>query len=272
MTDKESVNKSYWNELAEIHFSDTQYQVKEFIEGKSTLRPIEKDLLTINNNTKLLHLQCHIGLDTMSISRDYNIKTYGIDFSERSVAIAQQLALSNHINSVFFCSNAYDYPQLFKMGEFDVVFASYGVLTWINDLKSWIVAVAKVLKKSSELILIDEHPFAATFGGQDHAGKLEIKYPYSFTKKGYSTYNKHSYTNTNHVLKNQIQHKWPHNISEIINLLQGAGFRINEFNEYNFSFYKAVAGMKENNDGYWYLPDDLDLSIPFTFAIKSNKI
>lgn len=271
--EKELQNKKYWNELVDIHFLDSQYQVNDFENGGSTLRLIERNLLSISKNTKLLHLQCHFGLDTMSIARDYNINTYGIDFSEKSILIAQQLSQKNNINSVFCCSNAYDYPHLFKKNKFDIVFASYGILTWISDLRRWMKAIVDVLKKGGEFVLIDEHPFAATFGGQDYGGKIEIKYPYKFTEKGYKTYNKHSYINQNHILQNQIQYKWPHSISEIINMLYEFGFKISEFNEYEFSFYKAITDMEIRSDGYWYpLSESLDLSIPYTFAIKSVKI
>ena len=173
----------------------------------------------------------------------------------------------------FLCCNAYDYPIYLNV-KFDVVYASYGVLTWISDLSSWIKAVKSVIKIGGELLLIDEHPFAATFGGQDTNDNLKITYPYKHSIQGYSTFNKHSYIGNGRKLssENQVQHKWPHSISEIINTLTQEGFKILDFIEYDFSFYKATSTMIKNNNGYWNNIEHPNLSIPFTFAIKAVKL
>ena len=94
-TDKELHNKNYWDELAEIHFKDARYQVDKFIDGKSTLRNIEKSMFPKLNEVILLHIQCHFGLDSMSIAREYGAKVYGIDFSEKSIKQAKLLAEKN---------------------------------------------------------------------------------------------------------------------------------------------------------------------------------
>ena len=55
--------------------------MKSFLAGKSTLNQIELALLGNISNTKILHLQCHFGQDTLSWSR-LGAKCVGVDLSD----------------------------------------------------------------------------------------------------------------------------------------------------------------------------------------------
>ncbi|MBU7570343.1 MAG: SAM-dependent methyltransferase, partial [Flavobacterium sp.] len=63
------INRETWNKKTEVHVDSEFYDQKGFLEGNNTLKPIELDLLGDISGKKILHLQCHFGQDTMSLSR-----------------------------------------------------------------------------------------------------------------------------------------------------------------------------------------------------------
>ncbi len=91
------------------------------------------DLLGNLNDKDLLHLQCHFGLDTLSMTR-LGANVTGVDFSETAIELAQKITDRIGVKAKFICNNLYDLPKLHD-GEYDIVFTSYGVLYWLHDKK-----------------------------------------------------------------------------------------------------------------------------------------
>ena len=114
-----NLNKASWNKRTEMHYHSSFYDVPGFIAGKSTLNSIELELLGNVLGKKILHLQCHFGQDTLSLARLGAVVT-GIDFSEKSIETARQLAKETHLEATFICCNIYDLPTLLNE-EFDIV-------------------------------------------------------------------------------------------------------------------------------------------------------
>ena len=52
--------------MTDVHFKHPDYKVKEFLEGRSTLKSIELAEVGDVHGKKLLHLMCQFGLDTLS--------------------------------------------------------------------------------------------------------------------------------------------------------------------------------------------------------------
>src|SRR5689334_19859434 len=124
-------NRQLWNEWTPLHEQSPAYRLHEFKAGASTLRPVECAELTDVAGKRLLHLQCHFGLDTLSWARAGAIVT-GVDLSDQSVALARALSDELNIPATFVCSDVFDLPNALD-GQFDIVFTSYGVLNWLDD-------------------------------------------------------------------------------------------------------------------------------------------
>lgn len=81
-----------WDELAEHHPNTDTYDVEAFLDGESTLRRLECEEVDAAGK-RLLHLQCHFGLDTLSWVRNREAAhASGVDFNW--VAAATSLPLS----------------------------------------------------------------------------------------------------------------------------------------------------------------------------------
>ncbi len=96
--DYKDINKRLWDNKTDIHYKSDFYDVDSFLKGKDSLNQIEIGLLGDINSKKILHLQCHFGLDTISLSRNGAIAT-GVDLSENAISKANQLkdTLGTHI-------------------------------------------------------------------------------------------------------------------------------------------------------------------------------
>lgn len=151
-----------------------------FKAGKSSLRPTCRAELTDVAGRSLLHLQCHFGLDTLSWARKGAIVT-GVDFSDRSIALAQSLSSELGIPATFVCSDVEHLPDRLR-GQFEIVFSSYGVLPWLRDLRRWGEIIADFLKSGGIFYLVDDHPLMRTLQTNE-AGELTVANPYFFSEE-----------------------------------------------------------------------------------------
>ena len=134
------LNREHWDESTDIHSRGNVYGIEDFKAGRCQLHRIEVEELGDVSGKRLLHLQCHFGLGTLSWARRGAIVT-GVDFSPKAIALARSLAAQTGIEARFVESNIYGLTEALS-GRFDVVFTSYGVLCWLPDLPRWAEIVA----------------------------------------------------------------------------------------------------------------------------------
>ena len=84
-------NRESWNELTSLHVESIFYDVDSFKKGKTSLNHIEIDELGDIRGKKLLHLQCHFGMDTLSLARQ-GAEVFGVDISDTSIQKAIELS------------------------------------------------------------------------------------------------------------------------------------------------------------------------------------
>ena len=170
-------NRRSWDARTPTHFGSRFYDVDGFRAGASSLQSIEIEEVGDVDGKSLLHLQCHFGLDTMSWAR-LGARATGVDFSEEAVSLARSLSEELGIDADFVVSNVYDLPDVLDQ-RFDVVFTSYGALTWLPDLERWADVAAHFLEPGGFLYVVDSHPFGSVFYDEEDAVELRPFYPYS---------------------------------------------------------------------------------------------
>src|SRR4029078_2352280 len=86
-------NRRNWDERAAIHARNRTgfYPIDRLKAGEDILQPIEAAAIRNVASKRLIHLQCHIGLDTLCLARRGAIVT-GLDFSPTAIAAARALA------------------------------------------------------------------------------------------------------------------------------------------------------------------------------------
>lgn len=98
------INKKGWDSSVEHHLRADFYKQEEFMNGKSSLNDIELDLLGDITGKTLLHLQCHFGQDSFSLER-LGAKVTGIDFSDKAIETANEIAKELPSKATFICSD-----------------------------------------------------------------------------------------------------------------------------------------------------------------------
>jgi len=171
-------NQQLWNAWTPLHETSEFYDLPGFKAGKNSILPIEHAKLTDVAGRSLLHLQCHFGLDTLSWARKGALVT-GVDFSDRSIALARSLSAELDIPATFVCSDIEHLPEVLS-GQFEIVFSSYGVLPWLRDLRHWAEVIAHFLAPNGIFYLVDDHPFMRTLRTNE-AGELTVANPYFFS-------------------------------------------------------------------------------------------
>src|SRR5688572_13897461 len=142
-TDYLKINRQSWNDRVDPHTRSEFYDLEGFRMGNTSLKEIEIKLLGDVKGKDLLHLQCHFGQDTLSLSR-MGANVTGVDLSDKAIDFARSLSKEINAPAEFVCSDIYSLPKNLHK-KFDIVFTSYGTITWLPDLNKWAQVISKYL-------------------------------------------------------------------------------------------------------------------------------
>jgi len=227
MNDYREFNRAWWNEVARLHADSPFYKTDAFRRGENVLDPIARERIGDVTGHHVLHLQCHFGLDTLSIAR-MGAKVTGLDFSSEAIATARALSKETDVPGVFIEADVLDAPA--DIGGFDLVFASWGALSWIHDLQQWMRTAARALKPNGRLLLIEGHP--AMFALDDHGGDGPLTVRYAYDSPDPIIENmlgKGSYAAPAATLKSPRIFGFAHGLSSILMAAIEAGFIVRKF-------------------------------------------
>ena len=257
-------NRINWNERTSVHADSAFYDVAGFKAGGITLKAIEREEVGPVAGKKLLHLQCHFGLDTMSWAR-LGAQATGVDFSDEAIELARALNAEVGTDARFIRSDVYDLTNVLDE-EFDIVFTSYGVLVWLPDLDRWADVIRRCLKPGGTFYIVEFHPHLATLE-PSASGDARPFYSY-FCEELFFTGDEPSYAGDEHIAS--PNYEWQHSLGEIVTALVDAGLRIEFLHEFPFCHYRALPNMVQGKDGWWRFPEK-NSSIPQMFSIRATK-
>ncbi len=257
-------NNALWDEMAIIH-KESYTEIDSILKGESIIRKPEKTELGNIRGKTLLHMQCHIGTDSISLAYEGAIVT-GTDFSEKSIDIARELAAKVSANINFLVSSNDQLTNNIS-NEFDIVYTSRGILCWNDDLNAWANTIKKMMKPGGFFYMQESHPISAILN--ENNPDIIITHPYFHTDKPIEWKDNYDYSRENKKLHN-VSYEWTWSLSDVINSLINAGLSIEFVNEFDYTFYKAYDFMIQNNNGYWYIPK-LKNKFPLMFSLKAKK-
>lgn len=212
------------------HIGTAFYQEAAFRNGQSTLNPLEREALGDVTGKRVLHLQCHFGLDSLSLARAGAIVT-GLDFSDVAIRYARELSESSGIPATFLCSHVYDFPASLA-GSFDVVFTSYGVVHWLSDLNRWASVIRRALVPAGTFLIVEFHPLELLF---DSSGAIDPSFRYSSEGKPIHRIAKGTYADPEAQLQGEAWN-WRYGIGEVVTALAFSGLRIAAVREYPIAY------------------------------------
>jgi 2-polyprenyl-3-methyl-5-hydroxy-6-metoxy-1,4-benzoquinol methylase len=254
-------NRAAWDQKTEQHIYSDFYELDAFLKGKNVLRNVERELLGNVEGLKILHLQCHFGLDSLSLAR-MGASVTGVDLSEKAIQKATELNDELGTDAQFVCCDLYDLPNQLN-DQFDLVFTSYGTIGWLPDLTRWAAVIRHYLKPGGRFIMVDFHPFLWTF---DDAMK-KISYDYFKTDPIIETV-KGTYAQRDATIETTTV-SWNHSLSEILSSLIQAGLELRSFQEHDFSPYNCFQNLKERSKDEFVF-EHIPYRIPMLYAIAAR--
>ena len=273
-----AANLRLWNHWTKVHEKSAYYDVDGFRAGKSSLWPLELAELgpLVHEGTTLLHLQCHFGLDTLSLAR-MGAEVVGVDLSDEAIELARRLAGDTGLSgrAEFICSDVYDAGAHLGGRLFDIVFVSWGALEWLPDLDRWAAVVAGHLRPGGVFYLAELHPFA--YGLEEVAGERDVRVAYPILPapdRPAVEPVEGSYADRDADTTGLVSYGWAHSFAEITGALTGAGLRLDHLHEFACSPAPFWDWMVQDDDRWWWLPDGKGghrRDLPFSYSLRASR-
>ena len=264
--DWRTLNRAMWDEKVSTHLCSPVYDIEGFKAGRNSLRVHEMDDLMPVSGKSLIHLQCHIGLDTMSWTR-LGASATGLDFSPASIDAASGLAGELGLDTKFVVADVYDAPAVLR-GTFDVVYTGVGALCWLPDVIRWAAVVHDLLRPGGELYLFEFHPVEWIFE-RDVQGAPTLREHYFTPAEGYRG-GSVSYADDDVSASSNPTIQWNHSLGDVVMALIQAGLRIDALRELGRSVVRNWEGMEKTADGMFAMAPDKP-SLPLMYVLRARK-
>ncbi|MGQ4338539.1 class I SAM-dependent methyltransferase [[Kitasatospora] papulosa] len=267
--DWHEINRARWDERVPIHAAGDFYGLDAFLAGRDALRDFELAEVGDVTGRTLLHLQCHIGLDTLSWARHGAAHVVGLDFSGPAVETARGLARSLELpadRAAFVGADVYDAAQAVPDSSYDIVYTGLGALNWLPDVTRWAEVAASLVAPGGFLYLAEFHPFTDCL--DDETGST-VTYDY-FSREAWVDDSPGTYADLDAVTVHNRSVEWQHPVGEVVSALAAAGLRIEFLHEHDASLFPRYQVLKRGGDGYYRFPSDRP-RIPMMYSVKASR-
>lgn len=266
-------NRANWNERATLHAArdGSGYGVLRYVEDRTTLSDVVRfDLPLLGDiaGRRAVHLQCHIGTDTLSLAR-LGARVTGLDFSENAVAEARRLVAETGDAVDFIQSDVSRATDVLPAGEFDLVYTGIGALCWLPSITEWAGVVADLLAPGGTLHLREGHP--VLWSMNETLPGLALAFPYFEQPAPLEWDDDSTYVEVSAPLQSTRTYEWNRGIGEIVTALLDRGLRLDALIEHDSVPWEALPGrMTLGPDGEYALTEQPSV-MPLSYTIRASK-
>ncbi len=264
-----AANRRNWNERVPIHRRDRTgfYAVEQFVAGDKPLHAIEAGELGDVTGKRLIHLQCHFGLDTLTLARQ-GASVTGVDFSPVAIAEARSLAAAIGVAADFVCCDVCAARDAVA-GQFEVAYTTWGTICWLPDLAAWARTIAALLAPGGFFYFADAHPNMLAL--EEREGRLVPAYPINTPPDRPLVFDeKLTYSGDSTPLVASRTYQWIHSLSRVIDALIGADLRLEFLHEHPGLPWPPFAMCVRGADGLWRLPPSVP-GFPLAYSLRARK-
>ena len=273
MDDYLEVNRLNWDERAPAHAASPDYGFDRFVADPEHLSGVVRfDLPLLGDVAGLtgIHLQCHIGTDTLSLAR-LGARMTGLDLSPASLEQARRLAAEAGPAVDYVEADTYSAPRALDGRTFDLVYTGIGALCWLPDIDRWAGVVDDLLVPGGRLFLREGHPmmWAVDDGRTD---VLSLGYAYFETPEPWDEDEPGTYVATDTEFVNNRAISWNHGLGETVTALLARGFELTGLVEHRSVPWDALPGrMAVDGDlGEWSLTEHGE-RLPLSYTLQARK-
>jgi SAM-dependent methyltransferase len=268
-----SLNRASWDERAPAHAASPDYAIERFVADPQHLSGVVRfDLPRLGDVRGLrgVHLQCHIGTDTLSLAR-LGADMTGLDFSGASIAQARLLAERAGPPVTFIEGTVDDAVTLLGAESFDLVFTGIGALCWLPRIADWARTVATLLRPGGRLFLREGHPMLWALDDPRPDGLLVVEHPYVERDEPLVWDEGGTYVETDQVFTTTVTHEWNHGLGEIITALLDNGLQLTMLVEHDSVPWDALPGMMEKLPGGEFRLADRPWRLPHSYTLQATR-
>lgn len=250
------LNRRNWDDRAAAHAASPDYDVAGLVAGRRELSDVvafDRPRLPDLRGRDVVHLQCHIGTDTLSLARLNAGSTTGLDLSPASLTQARSIAERAGADIMYVESDVYSAPEALDGRTFDVVYTGIGALCWLPSIDRWAHTVSRLLRPGGQLFVREGHPTLSVLDVVDD-GRIEMRYPYFESAQPVVSEDGETYVETDQDIPVSRAMDWNHGIGETVMALADHGLRLELLVEHDSVPWNALPGhMIRDERGEWRL-------------------
>ncbi|MEU6225559.1 class I SAM-dependent methyltransferase [Streptomyces sp. NPDC047042] len=263
-------NQANWDARTPVHLASRFYGLGESLDPSRWFAPWEWDDLGALADRDVLHLQCHLGTETLAFA-ERGARAVGLDFSEASVTAARGIAAKAGLDVSYVRANVYDAVEALDERRFNVVYTGKGALCYLPDLTRWAETVAQLLRPGGLLYIVEFHPLLNSLGPKPapgDTGELLLRHDYLGARGAVHRDATFTYTDGPAVSGATESFEWMHGIDEVVNALIGAGLTIRRLRESDELPWPRWPRMERTASGWWRLPEP---RIPLLYGLLASR-
>ncbi len=266
-------NRANWNERATLHAArdGSGYGVLRYVEDPAALSDVvrfDQPLLGDLSGVRAVHLQCHIGTDTLSLAR-LGARVTGLDFSENAVTEARRLVAETGDDVDFVQSDVRKAAEVLPKGAFDLVYTGIGALCWLPSITEWAGVVADLLAPGGTLHIREGHP--VLWSMNETLPGLTLAFPYFEQPVPLEWDDDSTYVEVSAPLQSTRTYEWNRGLGEIVTALLDRGLRIDALVEHDSVPWEALPGrMTLRPEGEYALTEQPSV-MPLSYTIRASK-
>nr|MCU0261732.1 class I SAM-dependent methyltransferase [Ilumatobacteraceae bacterium] len=244
--DYQAVNLANWNSRVPHHEASDDYGLDRFRSDPAHLSDVVRfDLPLLGDIAGLdvVHLQCHIGTDTLSLAR-LGAQVTGLDFSAPALDVARRLAADCGAQIEYVESDLYDAVAALGGERFDLVYTGIGALCWLPSVERWARVVSSLLRPGGRLFIREGHPVLWALDDPRPDGLVVLEFPY-FETPGTVFTEESTYVDHEGTLASPASVGFNHGLGEIFNAVWDAGLTIDGFVEHDSVPWPALGDQME---------------------------
>jgi SAM-dependent methyltransferase len=269
--DYRDVNRRTWDERAPAHAASPDYGFDRFVADPDHLSDVVRfDLPRLGAVAGLrgVHLQCHLGTDTLSLER-LGARMTGLDFSAAALEQARGLASRIGAETDFVEADMYDAADVLGEGRFDLVFTGIGALCWLPDIARWASVVRRLLAPGGRLFLREGHPMLWSLADVEADGRLIVEHPYFERDEPTVWDDEGTYVETDVAFEHNTTHEWNHGLGEVVSALLGQGLRLTQLVEHDSVPWDALPGHTERLENGEFRLADRPWRLPQSYTLQA---
>jgi SAM-dependent methyltransferase len=278
-----TANRANWDERAPAHAASPGYPVAEMLADPDALSSVVRfDLPRLGDVRGLrgVHLQCHIGTDTLSLAR-LGARMTGLDFSVPAIAQARSLATATGATPAdgaepaegqvdYVVSDVYEAVDVLGADAYDLVFTGIGALCWLPKIGPWARVVAGLLAPGGRLFIREGHPMLWTLAERSD-DLLVVDDPYFERDEPTVFDDPGTYVQTDVAFRHTVTHEWNHGLGEIVTALLDEGMELTTLVEHDSVPWEALPGLMERTaQNEWRLADR-PWRVPHSYTLRATK-